>query len=34
MKRVDFERVYDDDLLLEHACSTARGLVRSFPLRR
>lgn len=30
MKRGDLGRVYDDDLLLEHACSTACSLVRSF----
>lgn len=30
MRRVDFERVHDDDLLLEHACPTACSLVRSF----
>lgn len=34
MRRGDFERAYDDDLLLEHACSTACSLVRSFSLRR
>lgn len=34
MKKVDFERAYDDDLLLEQACPTACSLVRSFSLRR
>jgi hypothetical protein len=34
MKRVDYERAYDEDLLLEHACPTVCSLVRSFSLRR